>query len=102
MKSIEAAMIMPLVLILFCLSVSCCLVVYVHSAKFSRQYLEMGQQVRDANEMLKYDFKQLELNGLKVKNIGQRKIKLLSFNCRGNAILELVYFVKDEISEFAK
>lgn len=102
MKSIEAVLITPLVLILFCLSVSCCLVIYMHSAKFSRQYLEMGQQVREDNAMLKYDFKQLELNGLKVKNIGQRKMKLLSFNCHGNAILELVYFVKDEISELTK
>lgn len=97
MKTIEAAIILPIILILFLLATTCCIVVYAHSSKFSSQYLKTNSTTRQAPEMLNYDFKQIYLKGLKLKSLGKRNIKLISLDCRANEILELVYFVKDEL-----
>lgn len=99
MKSIEAALILPIILLLFFLTASSCLVVYAQSSKFNAQYLKTSLSTKQASKMLNYDIKQMHLAGLKAKALGERNVKLISFNCRANQILDLVYFVKDELSE---
>lgn len=97
MKSIEAAVILPLVLILLCLTASCCLVAYAHSDKFNQAYLQTTAKTRNTEKLMNYEFRNLNLSGLKAKNLGQREVKCIGSDCRGNEILELIYFISDEL-----
>ena len=84
MKSLEAAIILPLIIILCCLTFAGILISYIQCDRYNSVYLTAADKQRQEEKMLSYSSEIIALPGLKAKNLAERHPKCVIVDCRGN------------------
>lgn len=102
MKSLEAAIILPLIIILCCLTFVGILIRYIQCDRYNSVYLTAADKQRQEEKMLSYSSKIIALPGLKAKNLAERHPKCVIVDCRGNYVVDFIFWLKDETAEVKK
>lgn len=102
MKSLEAAIILPLIIILCCLTFAGILISYIQCDRYNSVYLTAADKQRQEEKMLSYSSKIIALPGLKAKNLAERHPKCVIVDCRGNYVVDFIFLLKDETAEVKK
>lgn len=102
MKSLEAAIILPLIIILCCLTFAGILISYIQCDRYNSVYLTAADKQRQEEKMLSYSSKIIALPGLKAKNLAERHPKCVIVDCRGNYVVDIIFLLKDETAEVKK
>lgn len=99
MKTLEAAIILPLIVICFCLQGACLLLVYLQADIYSRNHVSLAAEVRRRSELVSYGDKELDLPYLGRSNAkAGRRVTVAAVDIKAGKLLDFLIFVEDELN----